>query len=301
MRLRQVVYGVPVPAPSRILGPVLAALFAVVLGATALPAAGSSAPVAARAAGPAYRCVLDAFGQTADGRIQFRRVVNTRIEVSRSTRSPVGWRPISWGLVSASSAPSWETTRQIVASTDGRVRLVETRWSAGSSLSVRVLKVLAEGLPSRLVSFDDRFLYWVAADRSLQRMRWNEKRFLRPVTVPLSIRGATAMTAHMTDRGMRIYYTTRAGALHVVAVKGAGSTDTVLRAKGYGAVTGAKAGVCMSRDYTEVRPYVGLMFAERSTGVARFQRALHPAAADAGTVTKPLRIARSDWTWRRLG
>ncbi len=33
------------------------------------------------------------------GKIGFRRVVNTRVQVARATRKAVGWRPISWGLV----------------------------------------------------------------------------------------------------------------------------------------------------------------------------------------------------------
>jgi hypothetical protein len=291
--LGSVTYGDPVNR-SRVLALVLVTLLSV------LPAASPRASFAA-APGPGYRCVLDAFGQTADGRIEFRRVVNSRVEVAKTTRARVSWRPIAWGLVSSSSWPGHETTHQIVASTDGRVRLVETEWARGRDLSVRVLEVLGRGYPSRLVTFDDRSLYWVGADKMLHRVKWNGRRLVRPRTLPLSIRGATTMTSHMTDRGMRVYYTDRKGALHSVAVQGADSTDIVIRSSGYGTVTGLRAGVCMSPDYTRVRSYVGLLSVDRASGVGRFQRILRPAAHDGSTVTNPVRVPPSDWTWRRLG
>jgi len=288
-----VAYGDPVNRP-RVLGLVLITLLSVI------PAAAPGASLAA-APGHGYRCVLDAFGQTADGRIEFRRVVNSRVEIAKATRARVSWRPIAWGLVSSSSRPGQETTHQIVASTDGRVRLVETEWHRGRDLSVRVLAVLGRGFPSRLVTFDDRSLYWVGADQLLHRMRWNERRLVRPRTLPLPIRGATTMTSHMTDRGMRVYYTDRSGALHSVAVQGADSTDTVIRTSGYGTVTGLRAGFCMSPDYTRVRSYVGLLSVDRASGVGRFQRILRPVAPGGSTVTDAVRVPPSDWTWRRLG
>jgi hypothetical protein len=279
---------------SRVLGLVLVTLLSVV------PVASPSASLAA-APGPGYRCVLDAFGQTADGRIQFRRVVNSRVEVAKTTRARVSWRPITWGLVSANSSPGHETTHQIVASTDGQIRLVETEWSRGRDLSVRVLKVLGTGFPSRLVAFDGRRLYWVGADKLLHRAAWNEKRLVRPKTLPLSIRGATTMASYTTDEGVRVYYTDRSGALHSVADHGVHSTDTVIRRSGYGTVTGLRTGVCMSPNYARVRSYVGLLSVDRASGVGRFQRILRPATAGGGTVTKAVRVSPSDWTWKRLG
>ena len=245
--------------------------------------------------------MLDAFGHTATGRIKFRRVVNAQVKVSKTTSGPVGWRPISWGLISADTRPGREVTRQIVPSTDGKVRLVEAEWRTGSSLRVRVIRVVGRGYPSRLVTFNDRFLYWVAADRSLHRATWTGTRFIRPTTLPVSISGATAMTAHSTDRGSRIYYTDRAGALHVVADEGARSTDTVIRSSGYRTVTGLRSGSCMVPDYSWISSDVGLLSVDRATGVGRFQRVLRPSSTTGGSVTRAVRVPPSDWTWRRLG
>ncbi|WP_193614146.1 hypothetical protein [Nocardioides lijunqiniae] len=244
---------------------------------------------------------MDAFGHTTSGRIKFRRVVNARVEVSKTSPGTVTWRPISWALVSSNGSPGTETTRQLVAATDGKVRLVETEWHSGSALDVRVLKVVGRGYPSRLVSVTDRHLFWVAADGSLHRKTWNGSRFGRPMTLPVSLRTATAMTGFEADFGRRIYYTDKAGALHVVADHGHGSTDTVLRSSGYGKVTGLRAGYCMSPNYARQRSYLGLWSVNRASGVARFQRALRPAADEAGPVTKAVRVRPSGWTWRRLG
>jgi hypothetical protein len=245
---------------------------------------------------------MDAFGQTASGRITFRRVVNARVQVSKTTHGPVDWRPISWGLVSSNGWPGHETTRQVVTPTDGKLRLVQTHWETGKSLRVRVIKVVGEGFPRRLVVFDDVHLYWVAADRLLHRATWTRKGFRRPVTLPLAIRGATAITLRRIDRGMRIYCTDRAGELHFVADDlGASPTDIVLRSSGYRTVTGLRAGVGMSPNYVRVRPYSGLLSVDRATGIARYQRALRSASAGGGTVTRLVRVRPSDWTWRRLG
>jgi len=292
---------------TRVLGVVLTALVSVA-GAVTIPVVAPSTAASAAAtsttsgSGTAFRCVIDAFGQSTGGKIGFRRVVNTRVQVARATRKAVGWRPISWGLVSAYGGNDFETTRQLVASTDGKVRLVETSWdSEDGDLEVRVVKVVGRGYPRRLVTVNDQFIYWVAADRSLRRATWSGRRFVRPVTLPVTISGATAMASYMTDYGTRIYYTDREGALHVVADEGTRSADLVLRPAGYRGVTGLKAGTCMSPDYTTVRPFHGLLFVDRATGVGRFQRALRPVDADGGSVTKSARVRPAGWSWRRLG
>jgi hypothetical protein len=289
---------------SRVLGLVLATVVSAVISTTAVApptSAADSASAPAAAQRPAYRCVMDAFGHTASGRIKFRRVVNARVEVSKTSRGTVKWRPISWALVSASGRPGTETTRQLVSATDGKVRLVETEWHSGSALDVRVIKVVGRGYPSRLVNLTDRHLFWVAADGSLHRKTWNGARFVRPMTLPVSLSTATAMTAFQADFGRLIHYTDTAGALHVVADHGLGSTDTVLRSSGYGKVTGLRVGLCLSANYVEQRSYLGLWSVNRASGVARFQRALRPREDEPGPVTKAVRVRPSDWTWRRLG
>ncbi|WP_167735953.1 hypothetical protein [Nocardioides sp. 503] len=266
---------------------------------TTSASAAASAPAAAQR--PAYRCGMDVFGHTASGRIKFRRVENARVEVSKTSRGTVDWRPISWALVSLNRWPGTETTNQLVAATDGKVRLVETEWHTGSALDVRVSKIVGRGYPSRRVSVTDGHIYWVAADGSLHRKTWNGARFVRPMKLPVSLSTATAMTALETDFGRLVYYTDRAGALHVVADDGPNSTDTVLRSSGYGKITGLRVGSCISRDYSGQRYDLGLLSVNRKRGVARFQRALRAAAAEPGRVTKAVRVRPSDWTWRRLG
>lgn len=248
-----------------------------------------------------YRCTMDAFGHTAGGRITFRRVVNTRVAVSKTTGRAFAWRPIAWGLVSFQGWPGRETTRQLVAATDGRIRLVETRWETGGPLRVRVLKVVGSGYPGRLVAFDDRSLYWVGPDRALRRATWTGSRLVRATRLPVTITGATALSATSTDRGMRVLWTDTAGALHLVADAGVASTDRVVEASGFRGVSGLRTGVCMSPDQVWVRPYVGLLSVDRVRGVARFQRVLRPLVPGAATVTAPARVARADWTWRHLG
>ncbi|NHA00832.1 hypothetical protein G5V59_15310 [Nocardioides sp. W3-2-3] len=70
-----------------------------------LLAVGAVAPAhaAPERAGTGYRCIVDAFGHTAGGRITLRRVVNTRVTLSKKTAQSFRWRPIAWGLVSAES------------------------------------------------------------------------------------------------------------------------------------------------------------------------------------------------------
>lgn len=294
----------PVMKRSSVAGVVFVALLSamVVVGSTPVLAPSGSAAVASASSGATYRCVMDAFGQAAGKKVVFRRVVNTRVEVARATREPVNWRPISWGLVSAYGGRDFETTRQLVASTDGKVRLVETAWdSKDANLDLRVVKVVGRGYPHRLVTVDAHFIHWVAEDGVLHRARWTGKRFARPTRVPVSLGGATAIASYMTDYGMRIYYTDRHGALHVVAVNGRNSTDTVLRPSGYRGTTGLKAGNCMSPNYANVRPFHGLLTVNRGTGLVRFQRALRSEGADGGQLTKSSRVRPSGWTWPRLG
>lgn len=286
---------------SRVLGVLLAALVSVATTTASVPSGPASASRPVERSGSGFRCVMDVFGHTSTGRIKFRRVVNSRVTVSRTTSAPVGWRPVSWGLVSSNTWPGHETTQQMVASTDGRVRLVETGWETRSNLRVQVLRVVRTGLPSRLVTFRSPYLYWVTATGSLRRSTWTGKKFRRAITLPVSVVGATTLTAESTDRGMRLYYTDRAGALHVVVDDRARSTDTVLRTTGYRGVTGLETGPCLSPDYARTRSFIGLLSVDRATGVARFQRVLHPASTTASTVTQPVRVPPSDWTWRHLG
>ncbi len=252
---------------SRVLGPVIAALLSAT--AVAVPPASASAPSpAARSASASGAvCTTDVFGHTTKGTIKFRRVVNGRVTVAKSTTGTVSWRPVSWGLVMFERWPGHETTWQVVASTDGKVRLVETVWDTGSSLRVRVLKVLGTGLPSRLITFDDSELYWIGANHSLNRAKynWSKERLSHPVRLPVTISGASAISSRLTDHGMRLYYTTRKGALHAVAVDGARSTDTVLRAAGYRSVTGLRTGDCSPRHRERMRPAVSLLSADRRT------------------------------------
>ncbi|NHA00831.1 hypothetical protein G5V59_15305 [Nocardioides sp. W3-2-3] len=178
---------------------------------------------------------------------------------------------------------------------------METRWDTGSALRVRVLRVVGSGYPGRLVAFDDRSLYWVAADRSLRRATWTGTRLVRSTRLPVTLGGATALGARTTDQGMRVYWTDATGALHLVADAGASSTDRVIKASGFRGVTGLRTGVCMSPDQVRVRPYVGLLSVDRSRGVARFQRVLRPGSPAASSVTAPARVGRADWTWPHLG
>ncbi|MEV5000726.1 hypothetical protein [Nocardioides sp. LML1-1-1.1] len=268
-----------------------------------LLAGGGTTPAhaAPERAAAGYRCIIDAFGHTAGGRITLRRVVNTRVTVSKRTAQSFRWRPIAWGLVSAETWPGHETTRQLVAATDGRIRLVETRWDTGSALRVRVLRVVGSGYPARLVAFDDHSLYWVAADRSLHRATWTGSRLVRPTRLPVTLGGATALGARTTDYGMRVYWTDMTGALHLVADAGAASTDRVLKSSGFRGFTGLRTGVCMSPDQARVRPYDGLLSVDRTRGIARFQRVLRPASPAVSSVTAPARVGRADWTWPHLG
>lgn len=280
----------------------LAGLLAPLLGTAS--GAHATEQATARAA-VTYSCQMDAFGHTASGRIKFLRVENTRVRVSKSTSRTFAWRPVSWGLVSMNRWPGHETTTQLVPSTDGRIRLVETQWETGSALRVRVLKVVGSGYPGRLVAFDDRSLYWAAADRSLHRATWNGRRFVSHVVLPVRLVGATALTAISTDYGMRLYYTDADGAFHLVVDRGGSSTDTVLRTSGYRGTTGLRAGWCRSRDHSTVRPSIGILSAARATGVARFQRATRAWSVDGGATTGGLtdavRVPPGDWTWRHLG
>jgi len=241
---------------------------------------------------------MEAFDRSAKGRIRYRTVVNHRVRLATATRAPVHWRPIAWGLVSSNSWPGHETTRRVVVSTDGKVRLVQTRWDRGRPLRVQVTRLLGRIYPGRLVAVADRYLYWVARGGVLRRAIWTRSGLIRKVTLPVTIRRATAITAVETAHGKRLYYTTKAGALHVVRDNGGRSADVVLRSSGYAGVIGLRADLCLSASYGGYNPPVGLLSVRN--GVARYQRVLRPAAGDGGSLTKATRV-RSTWSWRRLG
>lgn len=278
---------------------VLLALVLPVLGTAGVPTA-SASPATDREA-PRFRCEIDAYGQTRDGKVRLRHVTGTRVTVAKSTSRPVSWRPVAWGMVMLNEWPGHQETRQVVAATDGRIRLVRTEWNARGSLRLRVLDVLGSGYPSRLVAFADRSLYWVATDGLLHRATWNGRRLVRSTTLPVPITGARTLTAATTERGSRVYYTDRAGALHVVQDEGRESTDTVLRASGYAAVTALRAGTCIDDAYTGAKPPVPLLVVDRATGVARVQRVLQPQSREGGTLAAPVRVRPGGWTWPRLG
>ncbi|WP_377322904.1 hypothetical protein ACFJIY_25705 [Pimelobacter simplex] len=269
--------------------------------ASALPA-GVAEAATTSAAAPQLRCEIDAYGHTRDGRIHLRKIAGNRVTVAKATARPVSWGPVAWGLVMLNSWPGHEETHQVVAATDGKVRLVRTEWNTRGSLRTTVLKVLGSGYPSRLIAFNDRSLYWVATDGLLHRATWNGRRLVRPRALPVPIRQATTLTAATTERGgSRVYYTDRAGALHLVRDEGAQSTDTVLRTSGYAAVTALRSGTCIDDRYTGAPVPGVLLVVDRTTGVARVQRVLRPDDAGGGTLAAPVRVRPGGWTWRRLG
>lgn len=285
-------------ARTRVLPAVLLALALVlpVLGSVATPAG-----AAATAQAPRFRCEIDAFGQTRDGRIHLRHVTGNRVTVAKSTRRAVSWRPVAWGLVMLNQWPGHEETHQVVAATDGKVRLVRTVWNTRGNLEVRVLRVLGSGFPSRLVAFTDTTLYWVATDGTLHRASWNGRRLGRAEVLPVTLSGAQTLTAATTTRGNRIYYTDGAGALHVIRDADDRSTDAVLRASGYAAVTALRAGICIDDSYTTSTAPVPLLVVDRTRGVARVQRVVRPHVATGGTLAAPVRVRPGGWTWPRLG
>ncbi|WP_418063089.1 hypothetical protein [Pimelobacter simplex] len=283
----------------------LGLLLASALPAEVAEAAGTSATTATTAtsaAAPQLRCEIDAYGHTRDGRIHFRKITGNRVTVAKATARPVSWRPVAWGLVMLNSWPGHEETHQVVAATDGKVRLVRTEWNTRGSLRTTVLKVLGSGYPSRLIAFNDRSLYWVAADGLLHRATWNGRRLVRPRALPVPVRQATTLTAATTERGgSRVYYTDRTGALHLVRDEGAQSTDTVLRTSGYAAVTALRSGTCIDDRYTGAPVPGVLLVVDRATGIARVQRVLRPDDASGGSLATPVRVRPGGWTWRRLG
>ena len=285
-------------------GPRLLGLLVLLLLATAPSAALAtpSTPPARAGTSPGYRCVVDTFAQSSTGRITFRRLVNNRVAVSRTSTAAVGWHPLSWGLLSVSSRPGHETTRQLVPSSDGRVRLVETAWQGGSGLRVTVLRVVASDLPHRMVAAaGSAGVVWLDADGVLHRRAWNGTGLGRTRVLPITIKRATAITEYESPQGhVRAYVATRTGALHVVTFDGT-PADLVLAARGFSTVTGLKAGPCLSPDYVWTRAYSALLRVDRNTGVARFARHLRPGLANGGELTKPVRVDRADWTWRWFG
>lgn len=290
---------------------VLGALFGALMS-TLLPGAEATSTTTAAAPGRVavdYRCVMDVFGHTAAGRIKFRRVVNTGVTVAKTSRVAFSWRPVSWSMLGNEQWPGHEISFQMVPGTDGRVRVVRTEWMAGSAnLRVRVVKVLGTGYPTRLITSADNRLYWVDADGWLRRASFTDRGSLHlygETTLPVRITGATAMTAIGSDRGMRVYWTDRAGALHVGVDRGDASTTAVLRTSGFSGTTGLEAGHCHQPNYARMRPYAALFSANRTTGVARFRRLLRYGTLDGGAsdgeVTAPQRVSPADWNWFRLG
>jgi len=273
--------------------------------AGALVGSGPALPVAdaatATTTSRGYRCVADVLGQTRTGRIVFRRVVNARVQASRTSSHAFRWHPISWSLESANTWPDHEIVRYLVPSTAGRVREVETRWRrGGGSLGVRVLGVVGTGFPSRLIAGTGRTLYWLTSAGVLQRRTWTGRRFTAPKTLPVTITGATNIAAWEGPNATLVYVTDRFGALHVVP-DDAGVADQIVSDHGFATTTGLKVAGCMSPDYVWTRSFGGILTVNRSTGKARFRRHLHPDAADGGSLTTPVRVPPNDWTWKRLG
>lgn len=259
-------------------------------------ATGTSAPRAAASSG--YRCTVDALGRTVHGKIRFRRTVNAKVTVSRTSSRTFSWKPLSWGLVSSNTYPGHETVEWLVPSSDGRVRLVRTTWSAGSrALGVTVERTLGSGHPRALVASEDRQLFWIAADGVLHHQAWNGRRWGPAEAFPVAVPGATAITAIETGRGLAVYVTDRAGALHLFNR----GEQHVLAEHGFAAVTGIKAGTCMSPDQVWVRDYTGLVTVNRRTGAARFRRHLHPDSTNGGSLTSSEAVQPGGWTWAWFG
>lgn len=293
---------------------VLGALIGALLPALASGAdAGATAPRRAPDAAPArsatddYRCQSDVLGHNGP-RIHFRRVVNTRTTVAKSSRPAFSWRPVSWGLIGGEQRAGSETMYYVVPGTDGRVRVVRTAWGPGSArLGLRVVKNMGGGYPTRLITFADTYLYWVGAGGVLHRASFNNRTFQLGTAraLPFTITGATAITAITTTRGPRVYYTDRAGALHVIIDKVGLEADTVLRSSGFAGTTGLEAGACYSPNYVYMRPYAGLLSFNRVIGVGHFQRLTRPGSLDATLdgvgVTAPKRLPTTDWHWYHLG
>ncbi|HVK30069.1 MAG TPA: hypothetical protein VM575_17150, partial [Nocardioides sp.] len=233
---------------------------------------------------------------------------NTGVTVAKTSRVTFPWRPVSWGIIGNEVWPGHEISYHVVPGTDGRVRVVRAEWAAGSAnLRLRVLKVMGSGYPTRLITFADRWLYWVGADGWLRRATFTDRGFRLSgrVTLPVRITGATAITGIGSERGVRLYYTDRAGALRVVVDKDADSTTAALRTSGFGGTTGLEAGHCYQPNYARMRPYASLFSVNRTTGVARFRRLFRYQTIDGGAsdgeVTAPQRVSPADWNWFRVG
>ncbi|MFL6062725.1 MAG: hypothetical protein ACJ72E_15965 [Marmoricola sp.] len=272
---------------------------ALVTPALAVPLAGATtAPVARAATSSGYRCQVDTLGRTVHGRIEFRRTVNAQVTVSRTSTRTFAWKPLSWGLVSSNTYPGHESVEWTVPSSDGKVRLVRTSWSAGNgALGVTVERTIGSGFPHTLVASEGRQLFWIAADGDVHHQAWNGRHWSAAGTFAVSLPGARAITASDTPDGIGVYVTDGAGALHVLNR----GQHHVLAQHGFSAVTGMKAGVCMSPDYAYERDSMGLITVNRRTGAARFSRHLHPDSAAGGSITGSVAVRQGGWTWAWLG
>jgi hypothetical protein len=244
-----------------------------------------------------YRCVVDVFGETAAGRIRFRRVVNTHVQLTKTTGRTFAWKPLSWGLMSSIQSPGHEKNTYLVAATDGRMRYVRASWGKGRSLSVKVLRTLGSGFPRSLVAVNGRVVYWLSTDGVLHTRAWTGRKFSTAHTHPVTIPDAVSIALTDSSNGVVAYVIDRAGALHAIK----GDHDHVLARTGFTSVTGLRAGECMSPNYVYTRSYLGLMTFERSTGRAQIRRHLMPDSFSGGTLTSAVRVPPSDWTWKYLG
>lgn len=282
----------------------IAAAAAATLTIGLVPAASATSATSVGAAPPTV-CQVNAFGRKPNGHLAFRRAVDTRTTLVRTTASKVSWTPLAWGILRLQSwADDQERGTYIVPATDGRLRVVETFWRGrgnGITMSIIVKKSLRWSVKSRLVAATGNRLYYVASDGSLQRRSWNGRRISDPVPLKVKIPGAKTITVIDSFRGYVVYLTDRKGQLHLVDGSAPLATrHVVLRATGYAKVTGLKAGYCMSPNYANMRDAVGLLQTDRATGRARAQRHWFPGT-DKQRLGTPRHVDTTGWNWRYLG
>lgn len=293
--------------PRRVLGPPVAGLLAALLPFVATPADGAS-PVGApsrtveRAGG--FSCLTDVLIRTSSGRVVLRRVDNNRTVVEKTSHGTVAWRPVMSQIVAAERRPGYERNDLLVVATDGKVRIVRVIWRDTSrSLSVKVLRVLGRGYPSRLITFDGNTLYWVGADGQLRRstLNFEQTRLSKPHLVGFKITGATTLTAQSGNQGLRFYWAARDGSIHMIVPQQRREL-TISKPTGH-PLRLLKGSFCALRDsYGEV-DYVGLLSVER-TGRATFRRALETTDEEkvvlSGRLTAPV-VVRGNWKQPALG
>ena len=253
-------------------------------------------------ASSSYACQFDTFAQSGSGRIRFRRVINAHVQIDKTSSAAFSWHPLSWGIYSSEDWPGREVDQQLVPSSDGRIRYVETDWSQGSpSLRVTVLRSVGSGFPHHLTATDGFAVYWLSRDGILHRSVWHRTKLGTPKALPVKITGATTISVNQSPNGTAIYVTDRTGALHFIHDDGDQVRTYVLSTHGYGAVTSIKPAYCMSPSYVYVRSYLGLLVVKRSTGNARFARHLGPDTFSGGSLTPFTRVRPAGWTERWLG